>query len=39
MAVSKRFVRVRAYVRRRFGKWEHVCSHLRGLPGQLEFAF
>lgn len=25
-------VRVRMYVRFRFGKWEQVCSHCRSLP-------
>ncbi len=36
---SKRLVRVRAYVRFRFRRWEQVCAHWRGGPGQLEFAF
>lgn len=29
---GSRPVSVRAYVRFRFGKWESVCSHCRGLP-------
>jgi hypothetical protein len=30
---------VNAYIRWRFGKLEHVCSHYRSLPGQLSFGF
>lgn len=30
---------VNEYDRFRFGKWEHVCSHYRSLPGQLDFGF
>lgn len=30
---------VRAYIRFRFGKLEHVCQHFRPAPGQLSFAF
>lgn len=30
---------VSAYVRWRFGKLEHVCSHFRSPPGQLDFGF
>ncbi len=28
-------VHVRAYVRRRFGRWERVREHCRSFPGQL----
>ena len=27
-------VHVRAYLRRRFGRWERVCEHCRSYPGQ-----
>lgn len=27
-------VTVRNYTRFRFGKWEHVCQHCRGLPSR-----
>jgi len=27
-------VHVRQYVRFRFGRWESVCQHCRGAPGQ-----
>lgn len=30
---------VHEYPRFRLGKWEHVCSHWRSLPGQLSFDF
>lgn len=30
---------VRAYVRFRFGRIEHVCQHWRSWPGQLSFTF
>ena len=29
---------VRAYVRMRFGRQEHVCAHWRSHPGQLELS-
>lgn len=32
-------VPVRAYVRWRFGRLEHVCAHWRSLPGQYSFGF
>ena len=38
MAKAK-LVYVHAYLRRRFGRWEHVCSHFRSWPGQLSFDF
>lgn len=31
-----RAVHVRDYVRFRKGKWENVCEHCRGFPGQME---
>lgn len=31
----RKTVRVRAYVRTRFGNREHVCAHWRSHPGQL----
>jgi len=30
---------VRAYIRIRFGRLEHVCQHWRSSPYQLNFAF
>jgi hypothetical protein len=36
---ASKSVHVNAYVRVRFGKLEHVCSHYRSLPGQLDFGF
>ena len=35
MASQVKGVHVRAYVRRRFGRDETVCSHWRSWPGQL----
>lgn len=32
-------VRVRAYIRMRLGRLEHVCAHWRSWPHQLSFAF
>jgi hypothetical protein len=32
-------VHVTAYVRWRFGRLEHVCSHFRSMPGQGDFGF
>ena len=29
-------VHVRSYARFRFDKWENVCEHCRGNPGQLD---
>jgi len=37
--LKSKVVKVRAYVRRRFGRLEHVCSHFRSWPGQLSFDF
>ena len=34
-----KLVHVRAYVRTRFGRPEHVCEHRRGWPRQLSFGF
>ena len=34
-----RAVRVRDYVRFRFGRKEHVCEHCRSFPGQMELNF
>jgi hypothetical protein len=34
-----RRVFVRAYLRIRFGRLEHVCQHWRSHPGQLTFGF
>jgi len=36
---SPKIVFVRAYVRLRHGRREHVRQHLRSWPGQLSFAF
>jgi hypothetical protein len=36
---SPKPVFVNEYDRFRFGKWEHVRSHFRSLPGQLDFGF
>lgn len=33
--LRRKTVRVRAYVRTRFGNREHVCAHWRSHPGQL----
>lgn len=30
--LKPKVVRIRNYVRRRFGKMEHVCQHWRSLP-------
>lgn len=38
MLVSK-LVKVRAYVRMRFGRLENVCAHVRSWPRQLSFDF
>ncbi|MEA2941505.1 MAG: hypothetical protein QOD09_2034 [Bradyrhizobium sp.] len=32
-------VHVNACVRRRFGRFEHVCAHWRSWPNQLSFGF
>lgn len=34
-----KLVHVRAYVRTRLGRLEHVCEHTRSLPRQLSFGF
>lgn len=34
-----RVVYVRAYIRRRLGRFEHVCAHMRSSPRQRSFAF
>lgn len=39
MEVTKPKVRVRAYARFRFRRWERVRAHWRSWPGQLSFAF
>lgn len=33
---KRKSVYVRAYLRRRHGRWEHVCQHWRSHPGQLQ---
>jgi hypothetical protein len=35
MCMHPRAVHVRAYVRYRFNRFEHVCEHCRSFPGQL----
>lgn len=37
--LKSRIVHVRAYLRTRFGRREHVCAHWRSHPGQLSFDF
>lgn len=37
--LKPKLVAVRAYVRLRFGRSEHVSAHWRSWPGQLAFAF
>ena len=37
LRVGKVFVH--QYRRFRFGRWEDVCAHFRGYPGQLAFDF
>lgn len=37
--LKSKVVRVRAYVRWRFGRLEHVCAHWRSHPDQLSFSF
>ncbi len=37
--ISPKPVFVNAYTRWRFGRLEHVSSHYRSLPGQLDFGF
>ena len=37
--IRRKPVFVNEYDRFRFGKWEHVRSHYRSLPGQLSFDF
>lgn len=37
--LRSKVVRVRAYLRTRFGRLEHVCAHWRSHPGQLSFDF
>lgn len=36
--LKSKSVFVRAYIRLRFGKIEHVCQHWRSAPGQLNLA-
>lgn len=36
---ASKLVKVRAYVRVRFGRLEHVCAHFRSWPNQLSFDF
>lgn len=38
-AFASKLVSVRAYVRMRFGRLEHVCAHMRSWPRQLSFDF
>lgn len=37
--IVSRWVKVRAYVRMRFGRLENVCAHTRSWPRQLAFDF
>ena len=37
--LKPRSVFVRAYMRFRFGRHEHVCQHYRSAPYQLNFGF
>lgn len=37
--IRSKLVKVRAYVRKRFGRKEHVCAHVRSMPNQLSFNF
>lgn len=37
--LKSKVVKVRAYVRFRFGRLERVCSHFRSWPRQLSFDF
>lgn len=37
--LQSRVVKVRAYLRFRLGRLEHVCAHWRSWPGQLSFDF
>jgi len=37
--IRTKFVKVRAYVRVRFGRLERVCEHFRSYPQQLSFDF
>lgn len=37
--LKPKLIAVRAYVRLRFGRLEHVCAHWRSWPGQLAFDF
>lgn len=37
--LKRKFIAVRAYVRKRYGKLEHVCAHFRSHPNQLSFNF
>lgn len=37
--LKSKSVFVRAYIRQRFGRIEHVCQHWRSAPHQYSFAF
>lgn len=37
--LKSKVVKVRAYVRFRLGRLEHVCAHFRSWPRQLSFDF
>lgn len=37
--IRARLVKVKAYVRKRFGRQETVCAHVRSMPRQLSFNF